>query len=89
MAWVVTIDVDDDKTDVGTVTSVFTDTDATTFTHWERIRATIGELNSYIARAVIARDAWKVRKASQTSYMATAVTRFAAAGETATAGTST
>lgn len=88
MAWVITISVDSDKTDIGTISSIFTDTDAATFTYSERIQATLAQLNAYIARAIAARNAWQTRKTNQTTYMATAITRFAAAGETATAGTS-
>jgi hypothetical protein len=88
MAWVVTIKVDTDKTDIGTISSVFTDTDTTTFSYSERIQASLAQLNAYITRAVAARNAWQTRKSNQTTYMNTAVTRFGAAGETATAGTS-
>ncbi len=80
-SWVITILDDEDKTDVGTITAVFTDNDGTTRAFSRRIQATLAQLNLFVTAAVADKNAWITRKTTQTSQMATAVTRFTAAGE--------
>lgn len=91
--WVLTIRLDPDKTDIGTINATFTDDDHTVYTYDDgagnRLRATITQINAYRDAAIAGRNAWQSRKATQTSYMNTAVARWQAAGETATAGIST
>jgi hypothetical protein len=89
MAWVLTVSLDPDKTDVGAATAIFTDTDGTQFTYSERLRATAGVVAPFRDRAIAARNTWQSRKTTQAGYITTFVTSFGAAGETATAGVST
>lgn len=86
MAWVVTVEIDPDKTDVGRATAVFTDTDNTVFTYSQRAQLTAGNATTFASNAVTARNAWQSLKTRQDNAESTLVTKFTALGETATAG---
>jgi hypothetical protein len=76
MAWDATVTLDADKTDVETVTAVFTDTDATTFSYSARVRADAGGRDAFIAAAIAARNAWRTRKTGEAGYKANIDARF-------------
>ena len=77
MAWDATVSLDGDKADVGLVTAVFTDTDATTFSYAARVRADAGGRDGFIQAAIAARNAWRTRKASEAAYKTNIEARFA------------
>lgn len=84
MAWDVTVSFDEDKTDVGTVTAVFTDTDLTVFSFSARIQSTIAARNAFCAAAVAARDLWKTKKTANAAAVTSVKARFTAIGEVVT-----
>lgn len=89
MPWVITVSIDPDKTDVGSASAVFTDTDRTVFTYSTRDRLTAATATSFASAAIAARDTWQTQKTREINAVNTLVSRFTALGETATAGTST
>lgn len=87
MPWTVTVAIDPDKTNVGSASAVFTDTDGTTFAYSQRNIMTAVNANAFVAAAIAARNSWQTRKATEVSAQTTLVNDFTASGETATAGT--
>ena len=89
MSWVITIAIDPDKVSpaVGTLTAVFTDTDATVFTFSRRTDMVAASLAAFRVAAVNARNAWQTLKTAETTAENALVTNFNNNGEVATAGT--
>ena len=85
MAWVVSVSIDPDKTDVGSASAVFTDDDGTMFVYGTRAQLTAANATAFAAAAVTARNAWQALKTREANAMAALVNKFTAAGETATA----
>lgn len=65
MAWVVNVTIDPDKTNVGTASAVFTDTDGSTFTATARATLIAANATSFVSQAIAARNAWQTRKTSE------------------------
>lgn len=76
MAWVSRVVLDKDKTDVASVSAVFTDTDATTFSHAKRIQITAAARDAFINEAIALRNAWQSRKTDAGGYEANVDARF-------------
>lgn len=79
MAWTTTIILDEDKTDTGQVSAVFTDpNDSAQFTFVQRVKATAQGRDAFITAAIAARNAWQTRRASEASYKTNIDARFVA-----------
>ena len=66
MSWEITVTIDKDKSEVGSVSATWTDPDTTlgVFTHSKRTQANVAGADAFIAEAILARDAWQVYRAS-------------------------
>jgi hypothetical protein len=84
MAWTIAVQFDADKTNVGSVTATFTDTDAAVFSFTQRLQSTAGVVTSFTAAAIAARNAWQAQKTRQNTAVTALKAAFVAAGEVAT-----
>jgi hypothetical protein len=81
MAWVIAVQFDEDKTNVGTITATFTDVDATVFSFSQRAAAS--SVNAFTAAAIAARNTWQTKKTQNASAVSTVKAAFVTAGELA------
>lgn len=83
MAWTITVQLDDDKPDVGSVTAIFTDdVDGSAFSFAERLQVRKLDTDDFVAKATAARKEWAARKDTQETAKRTLNDAFAALGET-------
>lgn len=89
MPWLISIQVDPDKTtapSVGEAIATFTDTDGSVFVYSDRAAFTNANATAFRDAAIAARNAWRNKKTTTTNAQTTLVNLFnAVAGETATA----
>ena len=64
MAWEITIHIDADQEDVGTVSGTWTDPNAALgiFTFSKRVKANVAGANEFGIEAMAARDAWQLKQ---------------------------
>jgi len=88
MAWVTNITIDPDKTNVGSVTAVFTDTDGSTFSASARGTITQANATAFVNAAIAGRNSWQTRKTSEGNDRTVLNNTFAAAVPTESASSS-
>ena len=64
MTWQISVNLDADQDDVGTVSGAWTDPnpDLGIFTFSKRVKANAAGANAFIAEAIAARNAWQVKQ---------------------------
>ena len=77
MDWTATVQLDADKSNVGHVMATFTDLDESTFRHSGRSAVTLAGRDAFVAEAIAARDAWRVKKAAEATLSVHVTERFA------------
>lgn len=68
MRWVSSVILDVDKEDVGTASAAFTDTDSAVFSYSRRAAITAEDAALFVAEAIAARNAWRVKRGAEVSY---------------------
>lgn len=76
MAWVPTITLDADKTNVGSVSAIFTDTDETTFTYGRRAKVSAADADAFVGEAIAGRNAWQEQKTRTAALVFNVTARF-------------
>lgn len=71
MAWTSEVSLDADKTNVGWVTAIWNAGQATEFRYGARVRATMPELNAFVAAAKAALTAHQAKTAQEAIYVTT------------------
>jgi hypothetical protein len=79
MSWDALINFDTDKTDTGVVSVAWTDPTYGTFSYTKRVIFTVAERDSFIANAIIERDAWQAQKANEATKKANLLAALSAA----------
>ena len=71
MSWTLTVGLDADKSDVGTVSATWTDPEYGDYTFSARGKLDSAGANAFVAAAIAKRNAWQTRKANEASLAAT------------------
>lgn len=79
MAWVINVQIDPDKTTVGTASAVFTDTDGSTFTATARATLSAANAQTFATQAIAGRNAWQTQKTREANARTTVINDFVAA----------
>lgn len=79
MAWVVNVQDDPDKQNVGVATAVFTDTDSSAFTATARATLSAANAQSFVTQAIAGRNAWQAQKTREATQRTALINDFAAA----------
>ena len=62
MTWEISLNLDLDQEDVGTINATWTDLVFGVFTYSKRLKVNTAGGNAFIAEAILARDAWQVKQ---------------------------
>jgi len=64
MTWEISLNLDLDQEDIGTVSATWTDSNIAlgVFTYSKRLKVNTAGGNAFIAEAILARDAWQVKQ---------------------------
>ena len=79
MSWIITVNLDYDQEDVGTVTGTWTDTALGAFTYSKRVKATNDGANAFVAEAIAARNIWQGKQQANINGTAVVLNKINAA----------